>query len=238
VPISALTDCQVFLDKYDLTSRTNEVTVEAEVDELESTTFASAGNREYAAGLRMTAFDIKGFLDFAAGQSEEALASTLGVTGSLLSVSTDDAAGSTAVFAKSLHGKLTRSAPVGQLVTFGGTLKSDSPHGAVEGKLLVPKRTDTSGSTTTGVQFSAVGASQVAYAILHVFAATGTLTVTLQSDDNADFSSPTGRISFAAASAASSEWKSAAGAITDTHWRASFTLPSGSATWAVVLGIK
>lgn len=115
----------------------------------------------------------------------------------------------------------------------------------IRGKALHPYATARSSSSTgTGRQLGTVGASQKLYAALHVLSSTGTtpsLTVKVQSDDNAGFTSATDRITFTAETDATAhyQWDSVAGAITDDYWRVSYTITGTgpSFTFLVAAGI-
>ena len=91
----------------------------------------------------------------------------------------------------------------------------------------------------TGKQLGAVGAGQKLWAALCMTAgSTPNVDVIVESDDNAGFTSPTTRISFANRTTPGSELKSQAGAITDDYFRAKVTVNSGSAVaLAVAIGI-
>ena len=71
---------------------------------------------------------------------------------------------------------------------------------------------------------------------LHVLSVAGTstptLTVIVQSDDNAGFTTPTTRISFTAATAVGAQWGSVAGALTDDYWRISYTISGTNPVFA------
>jgi len=102
---------------------------------------------------------------------------------------------------------------------------------------------DTTSGTSTGSQLGAVSATEKIYANLHCTAASAgdTLDVIVQSDDNAGFTSATNRITFSqvAGGIITSEYLTLAGAITDDHWRISYTIAGSdpSFTFAVALGI-
>jgi hypothetical protein len=64
------------------------------------------------------------------------------------------------------------------------------------------------------------------------------LSVKVQSDDAVGFASPTDRLTFSAATQAGYQWLDLGGAIaSDSYWRASWTLPSGAASFALMVGI-
>lgn len=240
--ITALMNARIWIAEHDLVDDTNEVTVDWEAAELDRTTFGSGGKRVLVGGIESVQFNVKGFLNFAASQSDAALSAVLGQTGKVVTVAADSSAGSTAVFAKAMKSKLQRGAKVGDLSMFDGTLSGSAKPGLVEGVLLAAEQTVTSSTNVSGIQHGAVASGESAYAALHVFAASGsspTLDVKIQSDDNGSFTSPTDRITFTQAGDVTSEWGSVAGAITDDYWRVVATVggSSPSFTFAVSFGI-
>lgn len=234
--IEALVDAQLFVNQFNLTGLSSEVQIGREAEALDRTTFASAGNREYGAGLRSATFDLRGFLDFADDGSNEIGEAAFGATNTV-SVAVDDAHGSVALLAQLLGTKFPRVWKVGEDPLWSMAMQGSTPAGVVAGRLIVPKTTVTAGGSGTGYQVGAVASGQKIYAAVHVLACTGTLGMTLVSDDNSGFTSATTRHTFTSATGATSEWASVAGAITDTYWRVNYSLPSGSATFAVTVGI-
>jgi hypothetical protein len=80
--------------------------------------------------------------------------------------------------------------------------------------------------------------------MLHVteVSADDSIVVTIESDDNADFTSATTRFTFASKAAVGAEYLArVAGPITDTHWRAVYDVTGAadiSIKCAVLLGIQ
>jgi len=157
----------------------------------------------------------------------------------VLSITADNTQGSVGYLTKCIDSKLSRPFKVGDDSVFDTSLVASTPAGVVRGRLLEAKATTSGNDDGTGYQLGAVSATESIYAALHVFSVTGggTLTVTLYSDDNDTFSSATSRHAFTAATDLTSEWATVAGAITDDYWRVSWTLDTGTATFAVVAGI-
>ena len=107
----------------------------------------------------------------------------------------------------------------------------------MRGSLIHPGSASRSSSSTgTGRQLGAVVAGKSMYVALHVLSVAGTstptLTVIVQSDDNAGFTTPTTRISFTAATAVGAQWGSVAGALTDDYWRISYTISGTNPVFA------
>lgn len=238
---TVLTDCNIFVNQLSLGEVVTEATVNVTRADVDCTTFSSDGNRERKAGIEEASFEMMGFYD--TDRSEAAVSTLLGTEGSVASLSESDTAGAAAYFARGTILKADRGFPVGSMAKLDTGLAVSSPEGVIPGRLLAPVTVALATANGTGNQLGAVSATQSIYAALHVFFVSGTtpsMTVTIQSDDNAGFTSATDRITFTANTALGFEMKSLAGAITDTYWRARYTLSGTSPifVFAVVAGIK
>jgi hypothetical protein len=233
-----MTDCRIYADAYDLSGHTNEMSSALEVAVLDKTTFNSGGWTEVMGGLKSSTYEVKGFLDYDAGQSEAAVEAVFASAGKIVTFSEDDANGSTCVFGRGLTTSLTRTGKVGDISMFSGSVKGSHPQSMVEGRVLrVRSSTSAASGNGTAVQVGALASGQVGYAALHVFSTTGDLVVKVESDNASNFPSTADRITFATASAAGAQWSSVAGPVTDDWWRISWTLSAGTASFAVVFGI-
>jgi hypothetical protein len=107
-------------------------------------------------------------------------------------------------------------------------------------RILLAKASRAATANGTGRELGAISATQRMVAVLHVFAVDGgTWTVTIESDDNSNFTSATTRITFTGATDVTREVAVLAGPITDTHWRAVLTETAAgtTCTLAVAAGI-
>lgn len=97
-----------------------------------------------------------------------------------------------------------------------------------------------SGNSATGYLIGAVAAGKKVAASIHLLAATGltSLDVTIESDTAAGFPSPVTRITFPTLAAVGSDFLTAVGPITDTYWRAKWTLVGTSARFVVAIGLQ
>lgn len=121
------------------------------------------------------------------------------------------------------------------------SLTLDTQGDAVRG-YLAGAGTKTVTGQGAGIQLGALSASQKLWAGLHVVGISGagaTVTVTIESAPTNSFAAPTTRITFTAKTAVGGQLLSVAGAITDTYWRAKWTLAgtSPSAKIYVPIGI-
>lgn len=233
-------DALIGLGAYDLSGVSNEASLALGMDELDSTVFGVTAKGRMA-GLTDADFNLAAIFDPA--NSDAPLFGQIGVSpgdSSILTLGASRAEGARAFIARDCGYSYQLGAGIGELLTcsFSGKASKVLPGGYI----LEPGSTArTSSGNGTGVQVGAVGATQLAYATLHVFSITGSsvsLTVEIESDDNSGFTSAVSRITFTAATdggGITSEWKSVAGAITDDYWRAKWTV-TGTAQFKFIVG--
>jgi len=215
---------------------------------LKKTTFRSAKTHKanrYAGGLRQIAASVTGYTDLAAGSQDELVYGQFTArTSNVLTAGNVETEGQPCVLTQQV---LTQISPggggqVGEMSEF--SLSSVGTDIGVRGYLL--KETGTvavsaTGAIGTGVQAGTVASGQSVYATLHLLGTAGTsITVVLESDDNAGFSSATTRGTFAggAITAAGGYWLTpVAGPITDDYWRLRVTAITGSWFVAGSVGI-
>lgn len=240
--MSILTSAKLYVGAYDLTGYANQLTPEPQPETKDCTTFASAGFKEHVAGLE--AFSLKGHIFVEADATSVDTYKThdiiraywktadVPVTYSLQSGASGEMCG----MFRATQGAYAPGQRVGDLIACDFLAQtSTGPH--VYGTVL-HNAAVTAGASSTARQLGLVAAGKSIYGVLHVLSCTGTLTLKIQSDDNSGFTSATDRISFTAATGKTFQWASLAGAIADdTYWRATWTLPSGGATFIVSAGI-
>lgn len=121
----------------------------------------------------------------------------------------------------------------------GYSLDVSSTWPLVRGIFAVPNTALTATGNGTVTQLGAVAAGQNLYADLHIFSVSGGASITFIVQSAAtNFATPTTRLTFTANTGASSQILRVPGAITDTYWRASWTVTgSGSILGAMSFGI-
>ena len=233
----------IYLGPADLTTYTDNVQMGPfKFDAVKMPTFGSGGNMVQKPGLFSIMMDASGFNDFAAsaldqtvniianGRTQYPFSAVPGI--GITPIATGDRAFMS-------RGVLSEGSPmdpfkVGDAVGYRLHLTGDTA--GVRGYVGLPRAART--TTTTGAAVAQAGptATQNLYAALHVFAATGTptLDVTIQSDDNAGFTTPTTRITFTQATiAGGAPWYQFATPVpgnwsTETHLRALATIGGGT----------
>lgn len=238
-----LTDVTLLVNGLDMSPFSGEFTFDEMVAMEEANNFAGRGYQIVLPGLFSAAATINGHADFASG----AVSSTFNSSSSgaqtgvaVLPAGSGSVEGSQCSFMSGrLQSMKMLTGNVGSVAGFGMAFVSDAAE--VEGFVSAPlaSRT-TSGLTTTGQQIvGGVPDGKRMYAALHVTAAAGTdLAVKIQSDDNADFTSATDRVTFSTVSATGWQFGSVAGPLTgETYWRTVVTIASSTFTFATVLGV-
>jgi hypothetical protein len=241
---TALTDARIYYETADLTGFSNKVEFASMAEDLDSTTYASGGWHERVGGLFDTTVALDGFWQATdLSMPDDTLWTNLGAQGTALTVvPTSGAVGSLAYLCRILQSDYKPGAPAGKLLAWSASMKGNWP--PVRGQILHPQGT---ARTTTGngtaVQLGAVLASQKMYACLHVLSISGTstptITVKIQSNVDNTFGSPTDRITFTADTALDGQTGVVAGAVTDSWWRAVWTISGSSPSmlFAVAAGV-
>lgn len=239
----ALTNATIFFGQYDISADHNQVRVVTGVEPQDRTTFGQT-TRIKTAGLRTGEMNGEGFLDYGTAAVETYLSSNLGLNNVPITVTPNGTANERAAFMQALIASLNPvGGTVGEMHKFAWKGETGQTPLVHTGVLMAAKAARTSSSNSgTAQQLGVVGASQRIWAALHVFAASGTspqLVVTVKSDNAVGFASPATQITFTTATAATSEVKSTAGAITDDYWRVDWTISgtTPSFTFAVAIGI-
>jgi len=233
---------KVWAHKYALdTSVATDVALDFGAEANDVTTFDQT-TRIAKGGIQSVGFAIDGFYDpdtFAAEFFSQ-IGTTVQRPISFSAASGGVVDGSIVYFTDGLYTGLSQFGPVGEMAPFSVEGNGNTP--LVRGS-IARTATDTSTQTGTGVQEGLVAAGNSLFAALHVTAVSGTnptLAVTVESDDNAGFSSATTRLTFGTKTVESSEFTSVAGNIAnDDYWRIVATIggTSPSFTYAVHFGI-
>lgn len=235
----ALIDVRLLSGGYEVSADHNAGTLTRSKEAKEATTWGDGRDRVYRSGLKSAAFNLAGFFDGPINAIHQAqmVATDPDVT---TIITPDGAVGAIAYSFKAITSTLEDfGGAIGDMAAF--TVSGNGSGPGFRGTVL--EDGETARSTTgndDGVQLSAVGAGEVAYAALHVIERTGTATVdvTIESDDNGSFTTPTTRLTFDQMNAIGAAFISDDTAVTDDYWRAKWTIGgTGTVTIVVVFGI-
>lgn len=237
--IFVLTNVRMFGGGCDFTARSNKVELAAEFESKESTTFASAGWKEFMAGLGSAALAAEGFWEAGdTGMVDDDAWASMGSVGGYTVCPHGAAVGDLAWTLNALRAKYKLGGQVGDIAPFSTAVSSSWPLG--RGKVLHPPGTArTATGSGTAVELQATATGQYLYSTLHVLSVAGTstptLTVRLQSDVDNTFGSPTTQITFSAATAIGGQISRVAGPITDTWLRGDWTISGTNPSFLFVL---
>jgi hypothetical protein len=224
-----LTDVRLFTGGADLTGNSNKVEISSEVEDKETTNYASQGWKEVLGGLASA--EIAGEGQWEAGDPgkvDDAAWVQLGGAGPWSVGPQGAAVGSLAYFTNALRCDYKLGDAVGEVAPWASTGKSSWP--LVRGQFAHPPGTvRTATGTGTALNLGAVPSGKRLYAALHVLSVAGTATPTItarvESDDSAGFASPATVLTFAAATTSGGQVLRTAGtAITDSFFRLAWTI--------------
>jgi hypothetical protein len=217
-----------------------ELAATAETKEI--TTFASNGFRQYAVGLATYTLAMSGYQD-QTGPSPATLFTPTTLSGGAADSFTISVPGTTvadpAFIGTAIDTQQSEMAQVGEVAGWSGTWAGTGR--VIKGQLLHPAAARTSTGNGTTATFTTPTATQSLWASFHVHSVTGTgtITFTVQTDDNSGMSSATTRITSTAFAAVGGEVKSLAGALAgETHIRVVYTISGfSSVTFTVAAGV-
>ena len=241
MPTEVLKDVKIYYEELDLSGQSNEGALEYEVEPLDDTVFGDT-TRSAKGGLLSCSMVVSGFVDLDEAGQDERLFAELNTQGEVMSIIFQGEAENNVgyMFQPLLH----QYDLTGELGTLFAFEIEATNRGAklIRATMLGAELTATANGTSTARQLGAVTASQRVYAAIHVLSVSGsspTLNVLLRSDDSSGMGTPTTQITFSEATAAISQFLSAAGAIDDDWWDISFTITGGSPSFrfVVIVGI-
>lgn len=233
-----LKDARLWIGAYNLSGDGNSLALDFSAEQQDDTALEDVA-RSRLAGLKAVALQAEGFWNSgAAGFLDELLHDSMGLADVPVSVCpiAGAAEGDRAFTFLADLADYERRGTVGELFRFSAGAEGRGIP-LIRGNLL-HNNTRTASGSGAGSQIGALSATQRLYAALHVLTVSGgspSLTVKVQSDDSAGFSSPIDRITFAAKTAAGYEWASVAGAVTDDYWRANWTISGSTPSFAFVV---
>ncbi|MEV8395918.1 MULTISPECIES: hypothetical protein [unclassified Streptomyces] len=239
-----LLDARLFAVGADLSGAANKIELTSEIEDKDATNYRSNGWKELIGGLGSA--EISGEGQWEAGDPgmvDNASWADLGGTGPYTVCPTDSVVGALAYFTNGMRADYKVGDAVGEIAPWSGTVKSSWP--LVRGQIAHPPGlARTSTGTGTALNLGAIPTGKRLYAALHVLSAAGTtpsITLTIESDDAAGFTTPITRLAFTPATGPSGQVSRGDGlALTDTHYRVAWSI-TGSAPsfmFAVSLGIR
>jgi hypothetical protein len=222
---TTFTNCGVWMDGYNLSGDLNQTALNYASEAQDATTFGN-DTKINRRGLLTVAFEMSGFVNAAAGQSDTIIFPRVGSDSVFLVAPGGGAVGERAFGFKAHSGSYSPGGQVGAMLAFDYSADGAGGQPPIRGT-VVHNATRTATGEGTGYELGAVTADQKVYALLQVTAASASdsLTVTVESDADNTFGSPTTRFTFTAATAVGAQILApVSGAITDTWWRVTYTI--------------
>lgn len=239
-----LLDARLFVGGADLSGSSNQIEVEASVEDKETTNYRSGGAKERLGGLFEA--ELSGAGQWEAGDpsmvDDNQWATLMSRALSPWTMCpTDAVVGAVAYLTAALESEYNFLGEVGDVAPWEGSAKSSWP--MPRGQVAHPPGTArTATGTGTALQLGAVPAGKHLYAALHVLSVSGTtpsITARVESDNAVGFPSPATVATFTAATARGGQILRAAGPITDDWFRLGWTISgtTPSFLFAAALGI-
>lgn len=240
----ALLNATTFVGGFDFTGTMNQLSLAGDLEALDSTVFGSVA-RSRTAGLQDVTAQLVGFWDAGTDQVDPAVFAVLGGASQVVTHTPHGTAGEVAYIYEAKEFSYSMFGEVGQLAPYTLALQGSSGNtqpGLIRGQLAAAKgNVSATGALGSAVNLGAVDAGEYLYLAFHVFSAGTTISVKVESDDNAGMTTPTdvagGTIGPITTSGGT--WMTrVAGPITDTHFRLNVTAITGTFNVAGVIGIK
>lgn len=222
-----LTNCKILLAGYDLSGDFNRVALAVGAEEKDDTAFGDT-SRSAAGGLLTAAVEAAGFWNGGADLDKQ-IFNRIGTADIPILIGVDGAdAGEIGYFLQALEAHYKLGGAVGEKLPFDLSAVASGGHPLIRGTVLY-NGTSTATEDGTAYQVGAVASGKKLFAALFILGdpegTNPTLDVIVESDDNADFTSATTRITFAEQTARGAVFATpVAGAITDTYWRVGITI--------------
>jgi len=233
-----------YLGAHDFTGDIKQWSMDGGSEVKDKTTFRNNGARKYRMGLFTTVMSMSGFADLSEdGQDVHLFTPYAARSSRVVTVGNVETEGQPCCMTQQLKAAFNPGGggPVGELSAFAMTGAAADGVPGIRGVLLKEQGSvSATGAIGTGVQLGAASATQYLYSTLHLLGTAGTsVTVVVESDDNAGFSSATTRGTFGPLTAVGGNWLTPViGPFTDSYWRLRASAITGTWTIAGAVGIQ
>ena len=236
---TSLVDVRLLVGGYEVTTDHNQCQLDRTKDVVMSTTFGSSSHT-YLSGLKSATYSLQGYFDADGTSAIDDVYHAQWVASGAQVTTIMNPGSATAYSLEGIHSDYRPfGGTIGDMAAFqiDGSGTGDSFHGEVFEAGTSARSTS---SNSSGSQITGITTGEKGRAALHVIATTGspTLDVTIESDDNGSFTTPTTVLTFTQATAQTAEFLSTSAATSDDYWRAAWTFGgTGSITFVVTFGI-
>ncbi len=232
-----LQNCKLWVGEFELSGSLNRMALSIAQELVENTVFGMVGKSRLPGQLRPS-MQHAGFWNPGTDLPDEILSAKLALPD--IPVTISPLAGAEGDVAYSFQAILAKYAPGGEvagMARFDVTAEGSSDR--VFRGLILTNAARTVTGNGTAFQLGAVSAIQKLYGALHILTVSGgtpSLTIKIQSAPTSGFAAPTDRISFTAATVRGFQWATPLpGSITDTWWRATWTISGSSPSMLFVV---
>ena len=237
--VIALTDAYVFVGSHDFTGDSNELVLEVTVNELNVPVFGDTWNAVIG-GVKNSRLTMAGYWQSGADTVDAVSFDDVAVASRVVTLGHTQTEATTAYFGQVMSARYSHGGQHGEVYPFSLDASGSDGDGFIQGQLALAKSTVSStGAIGSGVQLGAVGATEYLYSSFHIIGTPGTtITVVLESDDNAGFTTATTRATIGPETTAGGTWVTrVAGAITDDYFRFRCTAVTGSFSCSGAIGV-
>jgi hypothetical protein len=231
-----LLDVTSYVGGFNLTTKMNQISMSAEADALDDTTFGNAGWRTRQSGLKDVDADLAGYWD---NEIDANAYAGLGIANEAVSISPTGVEGETAYLWRGERFSYQAFGSIGALVPFNLGMMGSHSQGVARGAFL-KAQTNVSATGATGTEFEIAGgipSGAALYSNFHVFSVGTTITAVVESDEDDTFASATTRLTHGPLTAVGGNVQRIAGPITDTFFRLRVTAVTGTFSVACAIGI-
>lgn len=235
-----LKNLRIYLDGYELTTRSNTAMIEGSKDTPEATVFCSDWKEFLGDGLKDFTAGIGGFMEIDA--ADAAIFNELDDSGGFVFTLTPQkqVVGGLVFFMHAIESRLKLFGDVGDVAPFQiGALSGSSR--ISRGVLLAPCGTVSADGNGAAVQIANAGAGRTLSIGLHVTGVSGstpTLTMTIESDSTSGFSSPTTLYNSGSFVLPGAEYAEVTLASSDTYFRVKHDVGGASSSFTTLASIS
>lgn len=226
----------ILVNGVDLSPYSNRVALEIMREPKGATALDSAGWREYLASILSASWSVDGF--YSAPEPDATLFAPSSSLVVMLSKTNPIAAGDVTWSLREVLKSYAPQFTVGDVASFSASAEATQ---AVARGVCLEAFSGASNGSSAVRNLGATTSTQRVFAVLEVTSVPGggaTLNVVGESDDADGFPSATTRVTFDQVTAVGAQWKEVVGPITDTRWRTTRTISSGTFTYRVSLAIQ
>ena len=233
--ILPIINARIVADGFDLSGDSNKGALEVAGAILDATNFRGDGYKANRVGQLSAGVVANGFANYGDDENEN-LFSTIGDNSRVCIAPDGLDEGDIAYFFQSVHAKYEQFGAVADLAPFA--FEAAGRGRVVRGVVMVGEGSKSASGSATARLVGAATLDQRLYCGVFAFDGSGTLDVTVKSDDALGMASPTTRATFAQLTGRGSEIVTVDGPITDTYYDVDYTITGAGFNFVVVIGIE